>query len=391
MTMDVKTMLFALALGNLALCIVLFFHLYERHKTPALGSWALARQLQAGGWLLLVLRGSGVLPDLLTVPAGYALVFAGLAAEVLALRQVAGGKPWRVRIWIALGLALPAYLAAFATGDAGLRVVAGSLVMGGLYFAAAAALGLGWRAASALRRFLAVATALLAAVVTARGVMVLTLPDGWGWMTSPFLEVLSSGAFYLLMVLGSAGFLLLERERQQVELAQMSVADTLLDIPNRRGFFNALAPWMALARRPGQPTALLLLDVDQFKRINDGYGHPAGDTVLRAIVETCRKQLRDSDQLGRLVGVQFAVLLPRTGLADALTVAERIRAAVQTTPIKTERALVNMTVSVGATTIRADDTTVSLFKRLDEALQAAKGAGRNRVCEAPPAPVALEA
>ena len=391
MTMDIKTMLFALALGNLALCAALFFHVYDRHKTPALGSWTLARQLQAGGWLLLLLRGSGILPDLVTVPAGYALVFAGLGAEVIALRQAVGGKPWQLRMWIVVALAVAVYLAAYATGEAGLRVIAGSLIMGSLYFAAAAALALGWGGASALRRFLAVATALLSAVVTARGLMVLTLPQGWGWMTSPFLEVLSSSAFYLLMILGSAGFLMIERERQQGELARLSVADTLLDVPNRRGFFNALAPWMALARRPGQPTALLVLDVDQFKRINDGYGHPAGDTVLRAIVDTCRKQLRDSDQLGRLVGVQFAVLLPRTGLADAVMVAERIRAAVESTPIKTERALVNMTVSIGATTIRADDTTVSLFKRLDDALQQAKQAGRNRVHEAPATPVALEA
>ncbi|MFD2365774.1 diguanylate cyclase [Pseudoduganella sp. GCM10020061] len=389
--MDVKTMLFALALGNLVMCAALFFHLYERHKTPALGSWALARQLQAGGWLLLFLRGSGILPDLLTVPAGYALVFAGVAAEVAALRQASGASPWRVRMWIALGVAIPVYVAAFVAGDAAMRVVAGSLIMGILYFAAAAALASGWGAASALRRFMAVATALLAAVVAARGLMVLSLPEGWGWMTVPFLEVLSVGAFYLLMVLGSTGFLMIERERQQGELARLSVADTLLDVPNRRGFFNALAPWMALARRPGQPTALLVLDVDQFKRINDGYGHPAGDTVLRAIVDTCRKQLRDSDQLGRLVGVQFAVLLPRTGLADAAMVAERIRAAVEATPIKTERALVNMTVSIGATTIRADDTTVSLFKRLDDALQEAKRAGRNQVCATPAAPVALEA
>jgi diguanylate cyclase (GGDEF)-like protein len=158
-------------------------------------------------------------------------------------------------------------------------------------------------------------------------------------------------------------------------------------VPNRRGFFNALGPWMALARRPGLPTALLVFDVDQFKRINDAYGHPAGDIALRAVVDVCRRQLRDSDQLGRLVGVEFAVLLPRTQLADALLVAERMRAAVEVTPIKTGRALVNLTLSAGVTTIRADDSTVSLFKRVDEALQTAKMAGRNRVVEAaPPVP-----
>lgn len=391
MTMDIRTMLFALALGNMAICAALFFHMYDRHKTPALGTWAIARQLQAGGWLLLFLRGSGILPDLFTVPAGYSLVFAGLAAEVVALRQAVDASSWRLRMWGALVLSVLAYFAAFVIDQEGMRVVAGSLIMGGLYFACAAALASGWREASAVRRFLSVATALLASVVAARGLMVLSMPQGWGWLSDPFLQVVSSGAFYLLMVLGCVGFMLIERERQQGEIGRLAVADTLLDVPNRRGFFTALAPWMSLARRPGMPTALLVLDVDLFKRINDGYGHPAGDTVLRAIVDICRKQLRDSDQIGRLVGVEFAVLLPRTELADAVAVAERIRAAVEATPIKTERALVNMTVSVGATTIRADDSTVSLFKRVDDALQAAKQAGRNRVAQAPSAPVALEA
>lgn len=384
-------MLFALALGNLTLCAALFFHQYEEPRPARAGVWAAARQLQAVGWLLLFFRAGGVLPDLAAVPAGYALLFAGLAFEAVALREAAGLPGRRRAFGIALGAALAVFFASWWFDEAGVRVVAGTLVMSVLYFAVAAAFAAGWRNGAALGRFLAVSSGLLAAVVAARAVMVMTMPEGWGWLSNPVLQVLSAAGFYVLMLLGGFGYLMLERQRLQGELARMSVLDPLTGVPNRRGFFNAMAPWMALARRPGQPTALLVLDVDQFKRINDGYGHPAGDTVLRAIVDTCRKQLRDSDQLGRLVGVQFAVLLPRTGLADATIVAERIRAAVEATPIKTERALVNMTVSVGATTIRADDTTVSLFKRVDEALQAAKSAGRNRVCEAPAAPVALEA
>lgn len=391
MTLDIKTMLFTLALGNVALCAALFFHLAERHKTPALGSWATARQFQAGGWLLLLLGGSGIVPELVTSPGGYAFLLAGLAYEGEALRQALGAGSWRARLFALFLVASLAFLAAFSTGDASLRVGVGTLALALMYFASALALASGWSEAGAMRRFLSLATALLATVIAARGLMVLTMPQGWGWLTDPFLQLLSSAAFYLLMVLGTVGFLMLERERQLGELARMAVADTLLDVPNRRGFFNALAPWMALSRRPGQPTALLVMDVDLFKRINDGYGHPAGDTVLRAIVDTCRKQLRDSDQLGRLVGVEFAVLLPRTTAADAAMVAERIRAAVEATPIKIDRAMVNMTISIGVTTIRADDSTVSLFKRADEALQAAKRAGRNRVVEAPAAPVALEA
>jgi diguanylate cyclase (GGDEF)-like protein len=189
-------------------------------------------------------------------------------------------------------------------------------------------------------------------------------------------------ALYASMLLYAFGMLLLGREKVQNELARLQVVDPVTDVPNRRGFFNLLAPWMSLARRPGQATALVTLDLDQFKRVNDGYGHPAGDAVLRHVAEVCKRQLRDSDQLGRLVGGAFAILLPRTGMDEASLVAERMRAAIENSPCKTERALITMTASFGVTTIRPDDSTVTLFQRADAALQEAKQNGRNRVKQA---------
>jgi diguanylate cyclase (GGDEF)-like protein len=200
------------------------------------------------------------------------------------------------------------------------------------------------------------------------------------------MQALGYGAFYLLMLANAFGFLLLAREKLQGELARQEVVDPLTDVPNRRGFYSALAPWMSLARRPGQPTALVLLELDQFKPINDHYGHPVGDTVLKAMVDACNKQLRDSDLMGRLGGAEFAILLPRTGVQDAMLVAERVRAAVEQRSVKAERAVIKLTLSAGVTTIRADDSTVSLFKRADEALQAAKLRGHNQVAEAAPEP-----
>jgi diguanylate cyclase (GGDEF)-like protein len=270
--------------------------------------------------------------------------------------------------------------------EIGLRALAGSLILGAFYLSAAAALARRWAQASMLRRFLALATALLALVVGARGALVVLAPAGWGWMSNEMLRTLYSGALYLLMLLGAFGWLLLGREGLQEELARQEVIDPLTDCANRRGFFQFLAQWMALARRPGPPTALVLFDLDQFKRVNDSYGHPAGDVVLRTLVEVCKRQLRDSDQLGRLVGVEFAILLPRTSLEDAAMVAERMRAAIAATPVKTERVLITLSASFGVTTLRADDSSVTLLARADEALRTAKNAGRNRVELAPPAP-----
>ena len=379
-------MLFALALGNLSLCAALFFFEHGRKKSPALSTWSVSKQFQAAAWLLLYLRAAGVVPDGLAITLGYGALFAGVALESGALWESIERPQWRRATLIALVLAIGVFGVSHALDPIGVRPVVTSIVLGGFYLSGACAFALGWRGASMLRRFLAIATGLLALLVAARGVMVLTMPGGWGWISNGFLQIWSSAAFYLLMLLNGFGYLLLAREQVQQELDRLAVVDGHTDVPNRRGFFMALAPLLALARRPGAPSALVLFDLDQFKRVNDGYGHAAGDIALRAVVDVCKRQLRDSDQLGRLVGVEFAILLPRTGLREAMLVAERMRAAIEAAPVKSERALIQLTASFGVTTIRADDTTVSLFKRADDALQAAKQGGRNCVVEAAPPP-----
>jgi diguanylate cyclase (GGDEF)-like protein len=377
--MDSTTMVLALALGNLALCATLFFFEQSGHRRPALPTRSWSRQYQAAGWLLLAIGAAGVVPEGLALPIAYALVFIGVAWESGAAWERAGRLRWRRVTLPALALAIAAFLLCWLVDPIGLRAVAASLILGAFYLSVAAALGRGWAQSTLLQRFLALATSLLAIVVGARGALVLLAPAGWGWMTNDLLRQFHSGALYLLALLGGFGWLLLGREREQAELARLEIVDPLTNVPNRRGFFQALSPWMALARRPGQPTALVVFDLDQFKRINDGYGHPAGDVVIAHLMETCKRQLRDSDLLGRLVGVEFAILLPRTNLDDATMVAERMRAAIEGERVKTERAMISLTASFGVTTIRPDDSTVTLLARADEALRVAKKAGRNRV------------
>jgi diguanylate cyclase (GGDEF)-like protein len=392
--MDSTTIVLALALGNLAFCAALFFSEQRSEEAggrpEALTTWGWSRQMQAAGWLLLALGGANVVPERLALPIAYALVIAGVAWEAGALWERGGSRRWRQFTAPALGLGLAAFLLCYMIDEIGLRALAASLILGAFYLSAAAALARGWVDATMLRRFLALAVALLALVVGARGALVLLAPSGWGWMSNELLRQLYSGALYLLMLLGGFGWLLLGRERLQDELARLEVIDPLLEVVNRRGFFGALAPWMALARRPGAPTALVLFDLDQFKRVNDSYGHPAGDVVLRTLVDVCKRQLRDSDQLGRLVGVEFAILLPRTSEQDAAMVAERMRAAIAATKVKTERAMISLTASFGVTTIRADDSSVTLLGRADDALRAAKNAGRNRIELAPPPAIPAE-
>ncbi|MFA9219093.1 MAG: GGDEF domain-containing protein [Sphingomonadaceae bacterium] len=379
--MDIKTMVLALALGNLSLVAALFFFEFASQRPWRWSTFALARQCQAVAWLLLYLR--GVLPDMLTIPLGNGLLFVGVALDAAALWELAGRAVWRRYLLPALVPAVGAFVVVYLLDlAASVRIALAALIVACFALASCAALARGWRRASMLRRYLALSMLVLAVVVAARGLLTALAPAGLGWLAPELWQALGAGALYLMLLGHAFGYLLLSREQLQGELTRLAVVDPLTDVPNRRGFYQALTPWMALARRPGLPTALIVLNLDHFKRVNDDYGHPVGDAVLKTMVDVCRKQLRDSDLMGRLGGAEFAVQLPRTSLEDALMVAERIRQAVQAMPVKAERAIINLTASLGVTTIRAEDSTVSLFKRADEALQEAKRAGRNRVVEA---------
>jgi diguanylate cyclase (GGDEF)-like protein len=386
--MDIKTLVLALALGNLSLCAALFFYQQEtgRRNSPgmvgdATRTWALAKQCQAVAWGLLYLRGT--LPDFLTIAFANAVLFTGFALDAAALWEQAGRRVWRRYLLPVLGVAIGVYTGAWLLSvQAGERIAIASVVAGFFFVAGAAALGRGWSAGSLLRRYLVVLMLVLALLVVGRGLLTAVPTPALGWLSVDLIQGAGVAALYLMMLGNAFGFLLLGREQAQGELARLEVVDALTDVPNRRGFYHALAPWIALARRPGMPTSLIILNLDHFKRVNDNYGHPVGDLVLKAMVDVCKKQLRDSDLMGRLGGAEFAIQLPRTSLEDALMVAERIRHAVAAQPVKAEKAVINMTASLGVTTIRAEDSSVSLFKRADEALQEAKQAGRNRVAEA---------
>ena len=182
------------------------------------------------------------------------------------------------------------------------------------------------------------------------------------------------------------GFCLIVRDmsghRDAAEQARhAAVCDHLTGLGNRRAFFDAAEIELGRWRRVPRPLSLLMIDVDQFKKINDAHGHPAGDEVLRHIAGLMSATFRQVDVVARIGGEEFAVLLPAADLASAQRVAERLRAALEAQPAPTEAGPVQCTVSIGIATM--DEATASvdaLLKRADDALYRAKHSGRNRVC-----------
>jgi two-component system, cell cycle response regulator len=161
----------------------------------------------------------------------------------------------------------------------------------------------------------------------------------------------------------------------------LALTDELTGLYNRRYVFSHVAELLARLPEHGNETAMMLFDIDDFKQVNDRYGHVAGDEILRELARRALRHLRSIDLVGRLGGDEFIVVMPETDLAGAVIVAERLRAAVADEPFMLgNTGALPVTVSVGvAPTGEQADTLETLMKRADDALYAAKNAGRNRV------------
>lgn len=154
--------------------------------------------------------------------------------------------------------------------------------------------------------------------------------------------------------------------------------DSLTGLPNRRAFDEELARRLSAWRRARRPLSIVMVDIDQFKRFNDLYGHQTGDEVLCHVARLLKDTMRQSDFVARFGGEEMAVVMPDTDMPEACRAAERAREAVETAHLRGTSDSWCVTVSLGAAQCGDVDTSVGLLKRADQALYAAKRAGRNR-------------
>jgi diguanylate cyclase (GGDEF)-like protein len=174
-----------------------------------------------------------------------------------------------------------------------------------------------------------------------------------------------------------------ERETLIEQLQISSNTDFLTGALNRRAFFTHSEQQLAIAQRYGRNLALILLDIDHFKRINDLHGHLAGDNILRSAVTMISKVLRKMDILARYGGEEFIILVPEADLEQGMAVADKLRAElIQGTFAIDDAGQIVITASFGVSALRTDESLDELIRRADEALYAAKDQGRNRVVRA---------
>ncbi len=166
--------------------------------------------------------------------------------------------------------------------------------------------------------------------------------------------------------------------RKVETLSELALTDELTKVANRRCFVDSVEAELARCQRNEKPAALLLLDLDFFKSVNDTYGHHAGDEVLKATANRIKKALREYDMFGRIGGEEFAVFLTETEPATALHVAERIRVILADYPIKAGIAELCVTTSIGIALTHGESSFEELYLQADSALYMAKRNGRNR-------------
>ncbi len=155
--------------------------------------------------------------------------------------------------------------------------------------------------------------------------------------------------------------------------------DPLTELPNRRAFDEELERRISERHRYGAALSSLMVDIDHFKKVNDAFGHQAGDEVLRGVADVLRDTMRDTDIVARIGGEEIAILLPSSGAEDGNRAAERARKAIEQAVFTYGGRTIRVTASIGGAECLPDETGLSLMERADEALYCAKRSGRNRV------------
>lgn len=387
MAADVPTMLAMIVVSSLMMAASMAV-VGRGRRSDGLARWAVALLLTAIGHTLIMLR--GVVPDVLSVVLGNVLLSSVFVWLIAAIYQFQG-RPAR---WLLL-LAPPALVLGFVVAfidNFAARVSFVGLVIG-LQAVWALATALESRHATVGRgQWLLVAgLGLEAAVLGVRALLALSSGVvATGILQASALQTLTFLATFSVVLVSSMGFVFMARDRADENNRVMAAIDPLTGVANRRSLIAALDRDVSRAVRTREPIALMMVDIDHFKRVNDRYGHPAGDQVLCSVVNVLRGRVRAQDLVGRYGGEEFMVVLPDTSLLGAeqlaralcRSVAEsrcRLSAAEGAEPGGGANIAVTVSIGVFGGRLESGDSWDMLIAAADRALYEAKENGRNRV------------
>jgi diguanylate cyclase (GGDEF)-like protein len=194
-------------------------------------------------------------------------------------------------------------------------------------------------------------------------------------------EIFTENDKKILLLFAQQAAIAIHNANLYSEVENLTKIDPLTGAYNRRGLNEIFQRELARAQRSKQPLAMLMIDIDYFKFVNDQYGHPIGDQILRILSKELEQNLRESDVLCRYGGEEFAILLPETNIQTAKIISERMRINVDNKSFEFPGMVINITISIGVACMPGNVAKLeTLLKRADEAMYKAKRSGRNMVC-----------
>jgi diguanylate cyclase len=377
---DLKTIIFMSMLLTFMLSMLLAITRVHHKEVKGPGYWSVGNLVVGLGMILILIQLDSA--KLLFLP-GAALIGAGLSLYINGIQAFVGKKPDH-RIPIAAFIVLIAVdlYFMFVSHDIRSTVVVDALVFAAIYLACArltfaqdeGVLGnLYWMTSSL---FLLLALLMVGRAISASSVDISVFDSFATWPVNAYTFMVGAVSQFFI----SSLFVLMLSYQLNQNLASMVTIDGLTGILNRRGLEDGALKMQGICRRINMSMAVLLIDIDHFKKVNDQHGHLVGDDVLRHIAKVISKTLRTGDVAGRYGGEEFSVFMPNTNENDAGVLAERIRAAVEAAPFKENHLNIRTTVSIGvADSVRAGYDFKGLIAAADGTLYSAKNNGRNRV------------
>jgi diguanylate cyclase (GGDEF)-like protein len=347
---------------------------YEGQVQRSMTTWGRACLIVVSGWVLIGLRGA--IPPFLSIIVANALLHFGVAEYYHSLRLFDGQQPCR-RYTNALVIVMTALLAFFSYSYEHLilRIVISSLVLMFLFALS------GWKllhppkaSSFTMRRFVCLGFALMFVVYTVRILFILQSPTVLpSMLANTALQSFVFAGTSMGFLTVTLGYLLMCNARFNDQLKFLAATDPLTGLYNRRALTDLSQRELDRARRSGESPAFFLIDADDFKTINDRYGHDAGDAALQAISSHLKGVLRSHDVVGRFGGDEFAVLLPQTTETEARKIAERLFSVVQNTPLLFNKHEIRLSISIGvAAADREHLDFEDLFHRADQSLYSGK-------------------
>jgi diguanylate cyclase len=378
---DLRTIIFMSMLLTFMLSMLLAITRAHHKEVHGPGYWAVGNLVIGLGMVLVLIQLDAARMTLLP---GMALIGAGLCLFVNGIQAFIGRTP-NHRMTIAVSLLLLVIDAYFMVAKHDIRttVILSAIIFALIYLYCARLTfsreegiigNLYWITSSL---YLLMAFLMLGRAFYAAQADTAVFDSFVAWPVNGYTFMLGAVSQFFI----SSLFVLMLSYKLNQKLESIATIDGLTSVLNRRGLEDAAIKMQDICKRINLSMAVLLIDIDHFKKVNDTHGHLVGDDVLRHIAKTISTILRSSDVLGRYGGEEFCAFLPNTTESDALGLAERIRAGIEASPIKLDvNVTLKTTVSIGvADSVRAGYDFKGLLATADSAMYGAKNGGRNRV------------